>query len=167
MVAPGLNYLWCHNSGWEQKRTTLPPRSDSLRRAVAPDLAPPSSPIGHFSATWRRNFFIFIFGSFFYTTCNLLLCFFFCFLLICLHPFHLFVQPSVAARLLAQQGVVLGSRNLKIKRKKEQKKKRKKNGKLFKMDDGRGKREMPRTIFFCGCCVHVSPPITNVTFQLH
>lgn len=129
MVAPGLNYLWCHNSGWEQKRTTLPPHSDSLRRAVAPDLAPPLSPIGNVSATWRRNFFIFIFGlvvcHFFYTTCNLLLCFFFCFLLICLHPFRLFVQPSVAAWLLAQRGSRAWLPKFEKKKKKEQKKGRK------------------------------------------
>lgn len=163
MVAPGLNYLWCHNSGWEQKRTILPPRSDSLGRAVAPEPRTPVTPhrtlLCHVETQLCYCSFGVFFGhlSFFYTTCNPLLCFFF------ILSASLYSQVLLRSCHCSTESCLAPT----IWKKRKKSKKKKKNGNLFKTDKGRDKREMPCTIFFCGCCVHVSPPITNVTFQLH
>lgn len=153
MVAPGLNYLWCHNSGWEQKRTILPPRSDSRRRTV-PE---PSHPLpGHFchveTQLFGRLFVIF----FLYNLQSSVVVFFCCccLLVLILYVF-LYSQAwqSLAVRLQRHKETNAWLPNLK---------KKKKDQKLFKTKE-KGKCLAQ----VCGCCVHVPPPITNVTFQLH
>lgn len=152
----------------------LPPRSDSLRRAVAPRPRTPVTP--HRTLLCRVEtqlcfvtsfFFFFLVIVFFYTTCDPLLCLFFHFL----GDFSTLFPSLCTAKCCRTAASATRSRawlpQFERKGKKSKKKKKsKKNGNSFKTDKGRDKREMPCTIF-CGCCVHVSPPITNVTFQLH
>lgn len=147
----------------------MPPRSESLRRAVAPGPRTPVAPHRTLLCHVETQLcYVIFFGhlSFFIQLAILSYVFF-------LSSFWDFSSSSpslcTAKCCRTSASAMQGHAWLPQFERKEKsaKKKRTKNGNLFKTDKGRDKREMPCTIFFCGCCVHVSPPITNVTFQLH
>lgn len=85
----------------------------------------------------------------------------FCYVLlfVCSHPFCFFVRPSVA---VARRAAAAPQGDERLAPKLRRKKVKKNNQKLFKTKE-KGKCLAQ----VCGCCVHVPPPITNVTFQLH